>query len=149
MVDYCIFVEPGPDEAAKIDELRERWGCINPTDYNPLRRRPIVLSAESRKSGEGFRNAQLQLSVWQAAQWNFLLDILAREYGETQVQAAIPFLPALIIQGHDWYFTASTRFNNETILWTKQPIGTTESILGIFQILHALRHIATWIRIKE
>ncbi|KAI0869346.1 hypothetical protein GGS24DRAFT_512146 [Hypoxylon argillaceum] len=146
MVDYCIFIEPGSDEAAKINELRERWEYINHTDYNPLRRRPIVLSAESKKPGEGFKNAQLQLSVWQAAQWKFLLDLLAGESEGTQVPAAIPFLPALIIQGHDWYFAASTRFNNETILWIKQPIGATESILGIFQIIHALRHIAAWIR---
>ncbi|KAI0398758.1 hypothetical protein F4802DRAFT_592153 [Xylaria palmicola] len=146
MVDYCIFIEPGPNEAAKINELRERWEYINHTDYNPLRRRPIVLSAESKKPGEGFKNAQLQLSVWQAAQWKFLLDLLAGESEGTQVPAAIPFLPALIIQGHDWYFAASTRFNNETILWIKQPIGATESILGIFQIIHALRHIAAWIR---
>ncbi|KAI1284286.1 hypothetical protein F5Y07DRAFT_21 [Xylaria sp. FL0933] len=146
MADYCVFIEPGPDEAAKINELRERWEYINHTDYNPLLRRPIVLSAESKKPGEGFKNAHLQLSVWQAAQWKFLLDLLAGESEGTQVPAAIPFLPALIIQGHDWYFAASTRFNNETILWIKQPIGATESILGIFQIIHALRHIAAWIR---
>ncbi|KAI1394861.1 hypothetical protein F4819DRAFT_480347 [Hypoxylon fuscum] len=114
MVDYCIFVEPRPHEAAKIAELRERLVYINHTDYHALRRRPIVLSAESKKPGEGARNAQLQLSVWQAAQWAVLEKLLAT--GErTERSAAIPFLPALIIQGHEWHFAATTRSNHETV----------------------------------
>ncbi|KAI1654250.1 hypothetical protein F4813DRAFT_382840 [Daldinia decipiens] len=145
MVDYCIFVEPQAREATKIAQLRERFLYINHTDYYPLRRRPIVLSAESKKPGENARNAQLQLSVWQAAQWAILEKMLSAGE-ETERPAAVPFLPALIIQGHEWHFAASTRFNNETILWIQQPIGATESILGIFQIVRALRHIAAWIR---
>ncbi|KAI1119805.1 hypothetical protein F5Y10DRAFT_150717 [Nemania abortiva] len=146
LVNYCIFVEPELDEAVKIDELRGRWKYINHTDYNPLRRRPVVLSAEAMKPSGGFTNAHLQLGIWQTAQWNFLLGLLAEESRGTQVPVAVAFLSALIIRGNDWYFAASTRVKNETILWVQQPIGGTGSILGIFQIIHALRHIASWVR---
>ncbi|GAP82355.1 putative methyltransferase type 11 [Rosellinia necatrix] len=146
MVDFCFFVEPEGRVATVIDELRESIPYINHTDYNALRRRPIVLSVESKKPGEGFRKAHLQLGVWQAAQWTFLLDQLPSKSKSKDDGNVIPFLPGVIIQGHDWYFTASTRFHNTTILWTKQPIGTTESILGIFQVVCVLRHITTWIR---
>ncbi|KAI1358571.1 hypothetical protein F5Y08DRAFT_111441 [Xylaria arbuscula] len=144
MVDYCIFVEPGGRDCAKIDELREGQPYINHTDYHALRRRPIVLSAESKKPGEGFRNAQLQLSVWQAAQWSSLLRLAAD--GSEGMSTMIPFLPALIIQGHDWYFAATTRSDDNTVLWIKQPVGSTESVLGIFQVIRGLRHIASWTR---
>ncbi|RWA05846.1 hypothetical protein EKO27_g9249, partial [Xylaria grammica] len=173
MIDYCIFVEPEPEAdpqgdgsvaaaAARIDELRSsRAGAgayLNHTDYHALRRRPIVLSAESKRPGEGLRNAQLQLSVWQAAQWRVLIEqvgaaggeegVCGKEGGggEGGVVTMIPFLPALIIQGHDWYFAATTRAGGKTILWIRQPIGTTDSVLGIFQIICALRHVAGWIR---
>ncbi|KAL2285887.1 hypothetical protein FJTKL_07387 [Diaporthe vaccinii] len=145
MVDYCIFVEPQPGEAAKIAEIQGRLTYINHTDYHALRHRPIVLSAESKKPGEGGRNAQLQLSVWQAAQLAVLENLLASGEGAER-PAAIPFLPALIIQGHEWHFAATTRSGNTTVLWVRQPLGATDSILGIFQIIHAMRHIAAWIR---
>lgn len=60
----------------------------------------------------------------------------------------IPFLPAIIIQGHEWHFAATTRSGNTTVLWVKQPLGATDSILGIFQIVCALRHLAAWIRMS-
>jgi hypothetical protein len=72
MVDYCMFVEPQPCEAAKIAGIRSGIIYINHTDYHALRQRPIMLSAKSKKPSEGGRNAQLHLSVWQAAQWALL-----------------------------------------------------------------------------
>ncbi|KAI5920912.1 hypothetical protein F4810DRAFT_702689 [Camillea tinctor] len=145
MVDYCIFVEPKAQEAERIAGIRAEDYNINHTDYNPLRERPIVLSAESKKPSEGGRNMQLQLGVWHAAQWAALEELLGTR-AETERPPAIPFLPALIIQDHDWSFAASTRSGNKTILWSQQPIGTTASLLGIFQLVRSLRHIGAWIR---
>lgn len=151
MVDYCLFVEPRKDEAVEIERIRDKFGYVNHTDYNALRRRPIVLSAESKKPGEGLRNAQVQLSVWQAAQWNFLETLIASQTGSDIAEGKasvkfVPFLPALIIQGPKWHFAATTKSNRETVLWIEQPIGATDSVLGIFHIIHALRHIAAWVR---
>ncbi|KAI0904056.1 hypothetical protein F4823DRAFT_616386 [Ustulina deusta] len=143
MVDYCIFVEPQGEDAQQVDEIREAREYINHTDYLPLRRRPIVLSAESKRPGEGYKDAQIQLSVWQAAQWALLESLLA---SRTTQPALIPFLPALIIQGHEWSFAATTKSGRHTVLWVKQAIGGTDTVLGVFQIIHALRYIAAWIR---
>ncbi|KAI3318738.1 hypothetical protein HD806DRAFT_525943 [Xylariaceae sp. AK1471] len=143
LVDYCIFVEPHGVDAQQVDEILEMREYINHTDYLPLRRRPIVLSAESKKPGEGYTDAQIQLGVWQAAQWALLESLIASR--PTQ-PALIPFLPALIIQGHEWAFAATTKSGRHTVLWVKQAIGATDTVLGVFQIIHALRYIATWIR---
>ncbi|KAI1183373.1 hypothetical protein F5B17DRAFT_443490 [Nemania serpens] len=123
MVDYCFFIDPQGDDAQQIDEIRESRDFINHTDYPPLRRRPIALSAVSKKPGEGYKDAQIQLG-----------------------SALIPFLPAVIIQGHEWSFAATTKSGRHTILWVKQAIGATNIVLGMFQIIHALRHIAARIR---
>ncbi|KAH7128002.1 hypothetical protein B0J13DRAFT_627725 [Dactylonectria estremocensis] len=43
-------------------------GVINHTTYHPLRERPIALSIETMKTGEGWEEVTLQMGVWQAAQ---------------------------------------------------------------------------------
>ncbi|KAJ8131153.1 hypothetical protein O1611_g2473 [Lasiodiplodia mahajangana] len=141
MVDFCFFIDPSGDDASQIDEIREAREYINHTDYQPLRRRPIVLSAESKKPDEGCKDAQIQLGVWLAAQWALLENLL--QSSATQ-SALIPFLPALIIQGHEWSFAATTKSGRHTILWVGQAIGSTNSVLGMFQIIHVLRYIAEW-----
>ncbi|KAI0147244.1 hypothetical protein GGR57DRAFT_263951 [Xylariaceae sp. FL1272] len=143
MVDFCIFIDPRGEDAEKVQQIRTRLGHghVNHTDFYPLRQRPLVLSAESKRPGEDYQNAQVQLGVWQAAQWA-LLEQLSRARSE----ALISFLPALIIQGHEWSFAATTKSGPQTVLWVKQPIGATDTVLGIFQIICALRHIASWAR---
>lgn len=142
-VDYCFFIDPSKDDAQQINKIREAREYINHTDYHPLRQRPIVLSAKSIEPSGSYKDAQRQLGVWQAAQWALLEDLL--QSSATQ-SALIPFLPALIIQGHEWSFASTTKSGRHTILWVGQTIGRTNSVLGIFQIIHALRHIAAWIR---
>lgn len=121
MVDYCIFVEPKGMMLEKVKELQERRQYINHIDFFPLRRRPIVLSAESKKPGEGFQEAQVQLGVWQAEQWALLETLLAPRSMAAETEritgqpATIPFLPALIVQGHEWYFTATTKSGKDTV----------------------------------
>ncbi|KAI0105485.1 hypothetical protein GGR51DRAFT_190560 [Nemania sp. FL0031] len=120
MVDYCIFVEPQNEELAKLIELWKHPRLdynINHTDHYPLRQKPIVLSAGSRKPGEGFKEAQVQLSVWQGAQWALLESLIeiTKGDGKGATQPLIPFLPALIIQGHEWSFAATTRSGKQTV----------------------------------
>ncbi|KAI1179467.1 hypothetical protein F4777DRAFT_532663 [Nemania sp. FL0916] len=151
MIDFCMFIEPQDEELKMLIELekRLRLDCgINHTDYDPLIHRLIVLSALSMENVGVFKEEQVQLCVWQRAQWALLesLTEFTNSGGKDAARPMIPFLPALIIQGHDWSFAATTRSGKQTILWLKQDIGKTDSVLGIFQIVHGLRYIARWIR---
>jgi hypothetical protein len=104
-------------------ELREQLQYFNHTDYFPLRQQPVVLSAKSKKPGEGYQDAQVQLGVWQAAQWAFFFfeSLLASQCtGAEAGPAVIPFLPALIIQGHEWSFAATTLFGKQTVCYRVQ-----------------------------
>ncbi|KAI1260464.1 hypothetical protein F5Y18DRAFT_405468 [Xylariaceae sp. FL1019] len=112
MIDFCLFVEPHGQDAEIIRELREGLLFMNHTDYHPLRHRPLVLSAESMQPDMGFRDAQIQLGVWQAEQWAFIERMLSSKGSTSKL---IPLLPALIIQGHEWSFAATTRSGNQTV----------------------------------
>jgi hypothetical protein len=54
------------------------------------------------------------------------------------------FLPAVIVQGHDWYLVITTQEEKRTVLWTKLFMGTTSSVLGIYQVAYALQLLRNW-----
>ncbi|KAI6293855.1 hypothetical protein MCOR34_009805 [Pyricularia oryzae] len=90
-VDYCfiingasVFHEPAMEAANRIgiwktpaqtiEILRRRTPgtSINHTDFGPLNKWPIALSVETKRPGESGEKAELQVGVWQAAQWRLL-----------------------------------------------------------------------------
>lgn len=83
-VDFCIYVNPSNESRASavinppavlaIDRLCHELPCnvFNFTEFVPLERQPIALSIETKKPGEGWEGARLQLGVWQMAHWCFL-----------------------------------------------------------------------------
>lgn len=127
MVDFCMYLDPSTvkdkdgcsdatdDAAAAAQRLYALSRCslgftVNHTDYNPLCLRPIVVSAECKKPGENLAEAHLQVAVWQDAQLSLL-----RSQSVTATTDIIPFLPSIVIQGHDWQFTATSQDSHGTV----------------------------------
>ncbi|KAF5022985.1 hypothetical protein F66182_4942 [Fusarium sp. NRRL 66182] len=151
-VDFCIYVDPSCDE--KLDRPtsqslvstmcnRMTEGAINHTDYAPLMERPLALSIETRKLGEGWHASIVQMSVWQAAQWNLLDQITPPGHRADEV---LDFLPGIIIQGHNWYLVITTREGKKTIYWNKLDIGATDTIEGVYKIIYGLQILRQWAR---
>ncbi|KAF2964938.1 hypothetical protein GQX73_g8623 [Xylaria multiplex] len=151
MVDFCIALQPDSSDLTSIRELRRRTNgsTANHTDFYPLRDKPIVISAESKKLGEGLLEASVQVGVWQSAQWSLLnsqsQSVSKRSDGKGKGNTSdLPFLPALFIQGSQWSFAATTKQDDQTLLWSQQSIGTSDTALGMFQIIRTLRYLAEW-----
>lgn len=171
MVDFCVYDNSNTDEQARRS-LASR-GCtlsVNHTDYAPLQLRPIILSIETKRPGENLDVAQLQIGVWQAAQWAFLraaIEASLKTEDEATKQsliraavAELGFIPGVIVQGHRWHFVFSTlepkTVNREedglevtvyrTILWTEQGFGSTQGMLKTYQIVAGVRRLAGWAR---
>jgi len=139
-----MYVEPsafGVDDTTAVDTARKRLpeASINHTDFAPLRRRPIALSIESKTTGHQLLEAEVQVGVWLAAQWRMLESL-----SQDRTAAMPPFLPAIIIQGHDWHFVSTTRSGECTTLWAKQTFGSSETVLGIYQVVCVLRYLGQW-----
>lgn len=60
--------------------------------------------------------------------------------------ARLPFLPGIVVQGHNWSLVLSTREGARTILWTEWEFGTTQSMQNIFKVVAGLRELAAWFR---
>ncbi|CCF32298.1 hypothetical protein CH063_04704 [Colletotrichum higginsianum] len=142
MVDYCVHVVPTCEEKARIDQLcmSRPAASINHTDWGNLSGDPIALSIETKRDGEGLEQALSQIGTWHACQWRSLLH--EKQYAPSGIE----FLPALIAQGHTWYFVATTRQDSgQAWLYTKMEVGTTETLVGTYQILVALQYLKCWI----
>ena len=94
---------------------------INHTLYTPLRRRPISVNIETKRTGEDLRDAQYKIQIWCAAQFAKIEELIRerrelRQTAENDQNESCdgdgmepPFLPGIIIQCHDWNFVAAVR----------------------------------------
>ncbi|UPK89926.1 hypothetical protein LCI18_000861 [Fusarium solani-melongenae] len=125
LVDFCIYINPGAD----------------------IETEPISISLETKRSGDDEDNATLQIGTWQAAQWNYLRYLLVRAGGEAHAETALDelgILPAIITQGHQWSFAATTRERSKTILWAKFIFGNTTSLAGVYTIATVVQYLRQW-----
>lgn len=141
------------------------------TDFEPLYDRFVAFGIETKKPSEDAEAAQLQLGVWDMAHWAFLRRLEAlqsvmdsittdnvtedgsrRDFTATanhikSTAAVSPaFLPGIFIHGHLWHLVFTTMDGDQTVLWRKITIGTTENTKGVYQIVSVLQRLARWAR---
>ncbi|KAF4451321.1 hypothetical protein F53441_5743 [Fusarium austroafricanum] len=162
-VDFCMYIDPKHDQDARVLETIEGLkrilplGMFNHANLNPLCNNPVAVSIETKKTGEGWENAKLQMQVWMAAHWQFLRKLLelrqrAKEKLSEEETGINPdetwqlpeFVPGIIIQGHDWHLIITTPEGEKTIFWQKKNFGDTSSSKGIYKIIYTLQLLRKW-----
>lgn len=163
MVDYCVYADTAHEDASSL-EVHKAFcrttltKSVNRTDFQPLQLRPIVLSIETKTDNQSLDVAELQMGVWHAAQWAFLRSSIlsavrdstrrlptAEEVKQTeQALSRLPFIPAVIAQGHRWLFVLSTRQGSKTIFWKEYQFGSTSTVVETYQTVAGLRQLAMW-----
>ncbi|KAK7425030.1 hypothetical protein QQZ08_008306 [Neonectria magnoliae] len=167
-VDFCMYIDPKVDQAPEISQIVDNLrnilplGMFNHASLNPLYDKPIAVSIETKKTGEGWENAKLQMEVWMAAHWQFLRKLLELRQRATNKLSSMKqaggdlthnpekawqlqeFMPGIIIQGHDWHLIITTPEGEKTIFWQKQNFGNTSSSKGIYQIICNLQLLRQW-----
>lgn len=144
MIDFCVFYRP--DKGSNVEQAinglcRVRPAqSINHTDLGDLCTRPVALSIETKRPGVEGDNAELQIGTWHSAQWRSLRQ------NRRGCLRSIEFLPGIIVQGHNWQFVASVvDGSGKSLLLTGERIGGTDSPMGIYSLLLALRRLRRWI----
>ena len=120
MVDFVIHVEPSDRFSKAVHaraQLKPKQMSVNHTFHEPLCSSPIGVSIETKHTGQNWNDAMMQVGVWVAAQFA-RMEQLVSEANEISEKAKdvrddpknqLPFLPIIIIQGHDWHFLAAIR----------------------------------------
>ncbi|KAL8398565.1 hypothetical protein RB596_005918 [Gaeumannomyces avenae] len=160
MVDFCLSIDPKWPKGRMattpalqaIDGISSRLpgSSINHTDFSALSQKPIAVSIETKCLGGSVKTAEVQLGVWQAAQWK-MLDTLTKLKPERDPSEPPPpspprpnFLPAIYIVGHEWKFAAAIKRGDETILLTECLLGSTNRVQNIYKIIWAVRRLARY-----
>ncbi|RTE68647.1 hypothetical protein BHE90_016976 [Fusarium euwallaceae] len=150
-VDYSFFIDPGADTsptskspAEAVADLRKVMPCqvINHTAYRPFRDRPMVVTVETKKRYGSQEGAELQTGTWHAAHWEFLARRIEKTGGTFE---ELPFLPGILIQGHDWSFVATTREESKTVVWLEQKFGYTNDTIGVYKAIWGVQRLARWV----
>ncbi|KAF4980201.1 hypothetical protein FZEAL_3737 [Fusarium zealandicum] len=146
-IDFCLYLDVADDsplEDSIASKVRTRpHDSINHTEAPWLSRMPICVGIETKKTGEDWHAALEQIAIWTTAHWKRLRELTANT-------ESLPFLPAVIVQGHDWSFVAATEGKvleggeRQTVVWSKIPIGSTEGVEGICKIIAVLQYLASW-----
>jgi hypothetical protein len=97
MVDYALVLIPDPaTHRAILARLRaDNLASINHAKAEYVRFKPITVSIETKRPGMDEDSAKVQLGVWAAAHLERLRELCASD-------AELPFLPEVVVQGHDW-----------------------------------------------
>ncbi|PVH91463.1 hypothetical protein DM02DRAFT_734165 [Periconia macrospinosa] len=145
MVDFVLYLDPDESMHDGLRTLAARdpftTAAWNHTRYAPLQKRPVAISIETKLTGRDWDTAKIQMSIWVASQLNKLEELVTHE---GRGLSGLPFLPVIVIQGHEWYFLAATRVQGETVLWERVLVGSTQTILGVYQIVAAVQVLGRW-----
>jgi hypothetical protein len=97
MVGYALVLIPDYDTHKAITAKLRKGGLlsINHTKAEYVRFKPITVSIETKRPGMDEDGAKVQLGVWAAAHLERLRILCASD-------AILPFLPEVVVQGHDW-----------------------------------------------
>ena len=155
MVDYGIVIQPTVDSIleASIERLcrEQQLESVNQTNPNHVRFTPIAVSIETKRAAIEEDQAILQLNTWVSVHFA-KLDSLVGSYApnekakaEVKVKATMPILPLVKIQGHDWKLLIAEKKTDLILTHGELAIGSTQSHLGVYQILAALRRLARWV----
>ena len=141
MVDLAIYMKP---DSVALQHIRNSLNhgpqdsiSVNQTDFRPLRTRPIILNIETKLPFTGGETAGVQLATWVGAGLSRLRQMLPPD-------EPIPTLPMLSWHGHDLTFMGIQDQGEESVIYGKLPLGSSHTVLGVFQILKAIEILAEW-----
>lgn len=145
MIDFVITVELSDrfKEAFNTRFRGKTTKSVNHTLHEPLTHRPIGVSIETKRTGEKWKEAVYQVEIWTAAHFNKLEELImeVREIRGDQERdhvdaSCLPFLPVIIVQGHEWKFLAAVRYPGQRTVSclaipTEMPVLTISTPVSI------------------
>ncbi|EGU79513.1 hypothetical protein FOPG_18385 [Fusarium oxysporum f. sp. conglutinans race 2 54008] len=167
-VDFCMYINPKVDQGSEISQIIDDVRNILPeasfnhTNMSSLCDKPIAISIETKKTGEDWEKAKLQMEVWMAAHWQFLRNLIKLRQRAAKELSSIrqaegdltsnpektwqlpDFMPGIIVQGDDWHLIITTPEGEKTIFWQKKSLGNTSGSKEIYQLICNLQLLRQW-----
>ncbi|GKU12050.1 methyltransferase type 11 [Fusarium langsethiae] len=139
MVDFAIVLIPDEALQGTIDDFlsKQTHATINQTTYDALATRPAPVFIETKASNSMVSRSQVQLGIWTAAWFQRL-----RVAQSAKDPIAIPVIQ---VYGHVWHVLFAMDDKDKILILDQSiRIGDTATVVGIYQLIAALRAIGNW-----
>ncbi len=140
IVDYALVIEHDFETEGRLQDMMVAKGMtsLNHIDSEYLRFVPISVSMETKRAAIDEDKAEVQVCTWIKAHYAKLKQLAPNA-------ASMPVLPIIIAQGHHWTFMlADMAASDQVIIHRDLSLGATNTIIGIYQLLHVVRRLARW-----
>lgn len=109
---------------------------VNQSSYAPLHFAPIACNIET-KTATSANQGKLQLSVWTAAWFNRVSELLPDN--------RLPTIPLIHVVGHQWHISFASHRGSHIEVAGELAIGDTRTLIGLYQLVASLRRLGDWI----
>jgi hypothetical protein len=151
MVDFGIYLQVSPELRAAYKAIKpEADGqsrYFNHTNFEQIARKPLVISVETKRDGQGGSQADLQLSVWVNGHFDRLADLRKTALNPSDRTV---WLPLLKVIGPIRYLLMARGDYNDlgellcTTVYTRHQLGDVTTYHGVFQVFSALQELIDW-----
>ncbi|KAL9012214.1 MAG: hypothetical protein Q9173_003008 [Seirophora scorigena] len=149
LVDFAIMVRP--QESSVLEAAMARkcssmpFKTINQTDASYVRNKPIAISMEVKRPAGNEDVSAVELQTWVTAHYNMLKALLYPKNALGSFE--LPVLPLIQVHGHMWnlWIAEYKNANNEIIIHRRVFLGSTDRIVGIYQIIASVQRLAQWV----
>lgn len=145
IVDFVMILDYLDQDAEKqvIESCRHQvTDSINHTSMTFIRYSPIAVSIETKRGAVEEYTANVQLALWVYAHFAKLKTFIPANRHHT-----IPHLPLVKVLGHQWFLQLAkpSGSRSEIVIYGDLLLGSTSSMLGVFQVVAAVRRLARWV----
>ena len=150
MVDFGIYLQVSPELRAAYKAIKpEADGqsrYFNHTNFEQIARRPLVISIETKRDGQGGSQADLQLSAWVNGHFDRLADLRKTALGPSDRTVWL----SLFKVGPIWYLLMARDDYNDLgelaciTVYSRHQLGDVTTYHGFFQVFTALHELIDW-----
>jgi len=149
VVDFVFFLEPSDVTESffgKLPREPHHGHDFNHTLHGPIANRPVAISMETKREGEGQIAGRAQLGIWVTAHLNRLQELGRGE------EVELPALPLLLTQGPVWLFLLARRERDGdtwiTTIYERITLGDVTMPSGVFKVTSSLLFLMHWAQTK-
>ncbi|KAL1615674.1 hypothetical protein SLS56_011733 [Neofusicoccum ribis] len=162
-VDYALVLACDEEMELRIEEIlqqeqelarsrattskhKKKRPSINYVGQDHVRKLPITAIIETKKAMGIEDTAFDQLQYCVLAHFVRLRQLMmATKNGDAHDTSKLPTIPLILVYGHEWKFMLAQAMKSRLRIYHGIQIGTTESMVGIYQLMASIRRLSRWL----
>ncbi|KAH7052045.1 hypothetical protein B0J12DRAFT_660368 [Macrophomina phaseolina] len=150
-INDILRKEEGQARGGRPTEDRRTSGSnkrtsINFVNQDHVRTRPIAVIIETKKAMGNEDEALKQLRSCASDHYVRLRQLMrVTKSPDAEDTSKLPAVPLILVCGHEWKFFLAQAMQRRLRIFHSIQMGTTESMVGLYQLIASLRHLGKWV----